>query len=160
MVQVQGTADPAPITQTVTVDPAPMSVAVEVDPLNLINVLLLVGFTPAQTDLAQAIAQAESGMYADAVGDLTVVDAKWGPSIGLFQVRALRHPGSFGGSDLYRHAFPLRDPFYNAKAAFEITAKGTDFSKWSTYISGSYKQYLGQNPTIKFGHAQAANWWK
>jgi hypothetical protein len=140
-------------TQTVTV-------TVSVDTTNLKTLLRLVGWPDAQLDLGQAIAQAESQCYADAVGDVSLVNEKYGPSIGLFQVRSLRSPQSFGGLDLYRYAWPLRNPFFNAAAALAITKGGTDFSLWSTYTSGSYKAFLGQDPVIRTGHSAAGNWWK
>jgi hypothetical protein len=158
MVQVKGTADPAPV--QMLVDPPPMAVDIDLDMTDLRTLLAVVGWPADKIDVAQAVAQAESqGGYADAVGDITLVDAKWGPSIGLFQIRSLRSPQSFGGADLWRYAFPLRQPFYNAQAALAIT-NGGDWSKWATFISGAYKQYLGQSPKIKTGHAQAAEWWR
>lgn len=133
---------------------------VDVNMLNLKTVMKLAGWPDAQLDLGQAIAQAESQMYADAVGDVNLASEKWGPSIGLFQIRSLRSPQSFGGNDAWRYAWPLRQPFYNCQAALAITKGGTDFSAWSVFTSGSYKQYLGQDPTIRTGHSAAANWWK
>src|SRR3546814_11985548 len=47
-------------------------------------------FSGAALDTALGVAFAESGGYVDAVGDLALVDAKWGPSIGLVQIRSLR----------------------------------------------------------------------
>jgi len=157
MVQVKGSADPQPI--QVTVDPPPMAVDVDVDMTDLRTLLLMAGWTADKIDVAQAVAQAESQCFTDAVGDVTLIDAKWGPSIGLFQVRSLRSPQSFGGADGWRYAFPLRQPFYNAQAALAIT-NGGDWSKWATFVSGAYKQYLGQSPKLKTGHAQAADWWR
>ena len=149
--------DPPP--QQVTVDPAPMDVSANVDLNDLVTVLTLVGFP--DLDTAQAVAQAESGCYSDAVGDLDITSPKWGPSIGLFQIRSLRSPQTFyGGPDQWRYAWPLRDPIFNAKAAFAISKGGTDWTPWSTFTSGAYKTYLGQKPAIKTGHSAAASWWK
>jgi hypothetical protein len=58
-----------------------------------------------------------------------------------------------------RIAYALRNPWYNCTAALAITGGG-DWSKWSAYTSGAYRQYLGQSPKIKTGHAQAAQWWR
>src|SRR4051794_9846207 len=100
--------------------------AVETDDLR--TVLTIVGFPADRIDIAQAIAQAESQCYEDAVGDLTLATAKYGPSIGLFQVRSLRSPQSYGGLDLWRYAWPLRNRFFNAAAALAHSKGGTDSS--------------------------------
>lgn len=145
--------------QTVSVPAQTLTASVDVDLTDLRTLLLIAGFPPDKIDVAQAVAMAESGGYSDAVGDLTLMDAKWGPSVGLFQVRSLRHPPSFGGADLWRWAWPLRNPLYNAQAAWAIT-NGGDWSKWSTFTSGAYRAHLGGSPKIQTGHANAAQWWK
>lgn len=145
--------------QTVTVPSRVVTAAIDVDPLDLRTVLRLTGWPEALLDVAQAIAQAESQAFADAVGDITLVDAKWGASVGLFQIRSLRSPQSWLGPDLLRYAYPLRNPWYNCSAALAIT-NGGDWSKWSTFTSGAYKPFLGQSPKIRTGHAQAAQWWR
>ena len=134
----------------------PYSGSVVVNTDDLKTVLRLVGFPEDSLDVAQAVAQAESQMYEDAVGDLTLATAKYGPSIGLFQVRSLRSPQSFTGSDRYRLAFALRDRFWNAQAALSISKGGTDWSAWATYGGGQHVQYLGQSPQIRTGHERAA----
>lgn len=158
MVAVKGTVDPPP--QQVTVDPAPIQIDVDLDLNDLCTLLAVAGWPADKIDMGQAIAQAESSCFSDAVGDLTLIDAKWGPSIGLFQVRSLRHPQSYGGADLWRYAWPLRNPLYNAQAALAITSGGTDWTKWSTFTSGDYKQHLGKTPKVVTGHLRAAEWWK
>jgi len=162
MVAVKGLLDPGP--QQVMVDLPATSVSVDVDMTDLRTLLTIVGWPDAQIDMAQAIAQAEAGdgkgnVFSDAVGDTTLIDVKWGCSIGMFQIRSLRHPPSFGGADIWRWAYPLRQPFYNAQAAYAIT-NGGDWSKWSTFTSGAYKPFLGQSPKIVPGHARANEWWK
>ena len=47
---------------------------------------------------------AESSGSSDAVGDVSLVNDKWGPSIGLFQIRSLRHPEDYGAVDRLRVA--------------------------------------------------------
>src|SRR3546814_16651200 len=81
-------------------------------------------FSGATLDTALGVAFAESGGYVDAVGDLALIDAKWGPSIGLFQIRSLRDPDGWGPLDRVRRASELRDPPYNAKAANLISRQG------------------------------------
>ena len=47
------------------------------------------GLTGAGLVTAVAVAKGESGWRTDARGDVALVDAKWGPSIGLWQIRSL-----------------------------------------------------------------------
>ncbi|WP_328842428.1 hypothetical protein [Streptomyces europaeiscabiei] len=49
------------------------------------------------------------------IGDQHLVDHKWSPSIGLFQIRSLKHPGQFSPPDTLRIAAKLKDPLYNAQ---------------------------------------------
>lgn len=130
-----------------------------VDTDDVFTVLRLVGFSLESADIGQAVAQAESKCFEDAVGDITLVDAKWGPSIGPFQIRSLRYPNAFSGADQHRIAFALRDRFFNAKVAFMITKGGTDWTLWSTFKNGTHTQFLGQKPKFQVGHANAAKWW-
>ena len=46
--------------------------------------------------VATAIARAESGLNPNAVGDEDKVDVRWGPSIGLWQIRSLHSHTSTG----------------------------------------------------------------
>lgn len=103
---------------------------------------------------------AESSGYSDAVGDVSLVNDKWGPSIGLFQIRSLRHPEGYSAVDRLRVADKLRDPLYNAKAAYAISRQGTTWAPWSVYNSGSYLKYKGRDFTPKTGHPNAAQWSK
>lgn len=146
--------------ETITTAGKTLVATLDLNLLNLKTLLKVAGWPDDKLDLGQAIATAESGLFFDAVGDITLVSEKWGPSIGLFQIRSLRHPASFGGVDIWRYAWPLRDPIYNAKAALAITKGGTDFTAWSVWTSKSYEQYLGKDPFIKSGHTSAASWWK
>lgn len=143
-----------------TIDLPPQTVDVEVDLVDGRTLLLMAGFPADKVDVAQAVATAESDWFADAVGDITLVSSQWGCSIGLFQIRSLRHPASFGGNDLWRYAWPLRQPFFNAQAALAISKGGTDWTPWSAFTSGNYTQHLGKNPRVKTGHTAASSWWK
>jgi hypothetical protein len=148
-------------TTTITMPERTLVATVSVDVSNLRTLLRLAGFPDDKVDVAQAIAMAESQGYADAVGDLTITSAIWGPSIGLFQIRSLKSPPAQNSpTDLWRWAWPLKQPFYNAQAALAISKGGTDWAAWSVWTSKSYEQYLGGDPVIKTGHAQSANWWK
>jgi soluble lytic murein transglycosylase-like protein len=82
-----------------------------------------------EPELAAAIAMAESGGNANAVGDLYL-----GGSYGLWQINIKAHP-QYSVSLLF-------DPAYNARAAFEISKGGTDWNPWTTFRTGAYRQYL------------------
>jgi hypothetical protein len=96
--------------------------------------------------------------YGDAVGDLTLVNDKWGPSLSLFQIRTLRHPEQYPFPDTLRVAQDVRHPGKNAAAAFAISKRGTDWTPWSAYKSGSYLEYVGKDFEIVSGHPRANLW--
>jgi len=84
-----------------------------------------VGF--ADPDLAAAVAMAESGGFAGAIGDN-------GQSIGLWQIHMPSHP-SYDKQKLF-------DPSYNASAAKDISQAGTTWQPWTTYRTGAYRRYM------------------
>ncbi len=96
--------------------------------------------------------------YADAVGDMSLVDEKYGPSIGLTQARALRNPRIWGTADRWRVARLLRDPWYNAVAAWWISKSGTDFTPWTMFRNGLWLPHKGLDYQIQTGHPDAAHW--
>lgn len=71
----------------------------------------------------------------DARGDLSLQTAKWGPSVGPWQIRSLNQPhlGRASGADKYRDASKLTNPSYNAAAMRAIWAERGNWSAWSTY---------------------------
>ena len=79
------------------------------------------------TELATAIAMAESGGNPRNVGDN-------GTSFGLWQIHTPAHPEV--NRDL------LFDPTYNAKMAFQISKGGSEWTPWSAWKSGDYKRFL------------------
>jgi hypothetical protein len=79
-------------------------------------------------ELAAAVAMAESGGNPFAVGDA-------GTSFGLWQVHTPSHP-EFDSSQLLVAS-------YNAHAALLISKSGTDWSPWTTFRTGAYKQFMG-----------------
>lgn len=97
-----------------------------------------------------AIAGAESNYNPNAVGDTTITNATFGPSYGLWQVRSLNNhdPNASYAPDKYRDSTKLRDPAYNAKAAYEIysTAKQRNperrFQDWTVFQTGAYKSRI------------------
>lgn len=101
--------------------------------------------------------------YGDAVGDLVqladpLIAAKYGPSIGLCQGRSLRDPRIWGAADRWRIARLLRDPWFNAVAAWWISKGGTDFTPWTLYRSGGYLPHKGMDYVIVTGHPKADQW--
>jgi hypothetical protein len=89
--------------------------------------------------IATAIAAAESGLDPHAVGDTSLTTSKWGPSIGLWQIRSLRAERGTGGT---RDETKLRDPAFNARSMHAISGGGVNWSPWSVYTSGSYNKHM------------------
>jgi hypothetical protein len=89
-----------------------------------------------------------------------IINPTWGPSIGGFQIRSLRpgYAGPKNAADMLRVAADLRDPVKNAAAAFAISNGGTDWTKWSVFVHGTYEQYLDVDYELKTGHARADDW--
>jgi hypothetical protein len=88
---------------------------------------------------ALAIARAESGWRSDAVNAADAAPPKWGPSIGLFQIRSLVADRGTGRA---RDETRLRDPLFNARSAYSISGGGRDWSPWTVFRTGAYRQYL------------------
>lgn len=118
-------------------------------------------------------------VYADAVGDLDLLDkpldpknptgpkvsTKYGPSLSHFQIRALRKPTAWGLLDRWRVATKLvdaADPMeaarYASAAAYALSKNGTDFTPWSAFKSGSYLPHVGKNYQLVTGHPRAGDW--
>lgn len=96
------------------------------------------GFQDVDLVTAVAIALAESGGDANAEGDFVNGVAT---SIGLWQIHWTVHPEF----DKTR----LKDPAYNAQAAFTLRQRRGDFNDWSTFgdtlpgHNNAYADYLG-----------------
>jgi hypothetical protein len=130
------------------------------------------GFTGPALDIALGVAWIEGdgpaatkaygypAVYSDAVGDLDKMDAKWGPSVSHFQVRALRNPAIWGPLDRVRVAELLRNPVYATKAAFLISKDGVDFTPWSAFKSNAYLPHVGKDYQLVTGHPHAGEWSK
>lgn len=97
------------------------------------------GLDPAQAGIATAIAMAESGLRTDAVGDTGIQTSRWGPSVGLWQVRSLKADYGTGRT---RDASRLTDPAFNARSMVEISRAGSNWRPWSVYASGKYREHL------------------
>lgn len=108
--------------------------------MKLDQILREAGFRGDALRKARAIVLAESGGRATAHNP----NASTGDnSYGLFQINML---GAMGPER--RRQFGLRsneelfDPVKNARIAFQMSRGGKDWSPWSTYKSGAYKQFL------------------
>lgn len=109
-------------------------------PAQVYDLARTAGLSATDAVVATAIAVAESGLRTDAVGDESLQDSKWGPSIGLWQVRSLRADAGTGRS---RDASRLTDPAFNARAMVEISGGGANWKPWSVYTSGRYRSHIG-----------------
>jgi hypothetical protein len=104
------------------------------------------GFRGDALKTAYAISIAESGGRSNAKGDIALQDEKWGPSVGLFQIRSLKNWKKW--NDPYRDASRLQDPTYNIEAAWTKSKQGTNFKPWTTYTGGSFVKHLAEADSI------------
>lgn len=103
--------------------------------------------------LAAAIAMAESGGNPNSVNN----NAHTGDlSYGLWQINMIGQLGpsrekQFGITNYSQ----LLDPLTNAKAAVAVSSGGKDFTPWTTFTHGAYKQYMQGNvpPDLNAGGA-------
>lgn len=107
----------------------------------VVRTLRAVGFSGDSLVTALAVSRAESGWRPAAVGDVGLQDEKWGPSVGLFQIRSLVSEDQSGRPRDYTSLF---DPEFNARAAYAISQGGTNWRAWTAYTSGAYRQYLDE----------------
>lgn len=118
-----------------------MSVLDDINPLNknrdrgsdaYTGALKMAGFKGEAEQTMFAIGYAESGLKPQArhVNSDGSIDRGW------LQINNKAHPDVSDSC-----AFNI---FCSAKAAYNISNHGTDFSPWTTYTSGAYKQYLGK----------------
>lgn len=96
------------------------------------------GFPQSSLVTAVAIGMAESGCKADATNANGPTDGCPGGSKdrGLWQINSCYHPGV---TDECAY-----DPDCNAQSALDISKGGTDWSPWSAYKNGAYKQWLDE----------------
>lgn len=109
-------------------------------PAQLFALARTAGLSATEAVLAAAIALGESGGDPDAIGDKSLVSQKWGPSVGLWQIRSLNAELGTGGT---RDQSRLRDPDFNARSMVAIyRAAGSKFTPWSVFTSGRYREHL------------------
>ena len=99
------------------------------------------GFSGEALVTAVAVAKGESGLNPTAMGDTTITDATWGPSVGLMQIRSFNKERGTGGT---RDQQANVDPATNMRAAFAVSGGGKNFKPWTIYKNGAYKQYLAE----------------
>jgi murein DD-endopeptidase MepM/ murein hydrolase activator NlpD len=108
----------------------------------LLKALYNQGFRGKSLQTAFAVALAESGGRAKAIGDESIANSKYGPSLGIFQIRSLRDPKKFGESGQWRDGKRLFDPSFNVKAAWNISNQGKNWKAWSAYNNGAFSKFL------------------
>lgn len=107
-------------------------------PEKVASVAIQAGFRGEALVTAIAVAHAESGFRADAVGDKNLTE-KGECSIGLWQINY--RPSRDAAGSLRDPGLNL-DPLHNAVAAFAISSQGRSFRPWSTFTNGSYRQFM------------------
>jgi len=128
-------------------------------------------FTGADLDIALGVAFIEGAgpiatrelgrraAYLDAVGDLDRMDAKWGPSLTVWQIRTLRHPQDYPPPDDLRVAADLwADKLNHATAVAAAIRKRFGWTAWSAYKSGSYGPHAGLDFELVTGWPDADQW--
>lgn len=111
-------------------------------PQQVYQLLTAAGFDPAAATTMTAIAGGESGWDTTSTGDLGLTNPSWGPSYGLFQVRTLK--GDTGRGTDRDITWLSGSPANQAKAAYDISRGGRDFTPWTVYTTGKYRDFLGQ----------------
>lgn len=119
--------------------------------MRLIDAIRAAGFSGQAADLMYAIDEAESGGNAWAYNP----NAGTGDnSYGLSQINMI---GDLGPSRRQQWGLTsndqLFDPVTNERAAYSLSGGGSDFSPWSTFKSGAYRQYLGQPETAVISYS-------
>jgi hypothetical protein len=107
--------------------------------VQMASLALSAGCSASQAPIAGAIGAAESGGDPGAQGDISLMDATWDWSEGLWQIRGLRSERGSGG---LRDSLANADPEHDARAMMAISSGCTDWTPWSTYNSGAYLAYL------------------
>jgi murein DD-endopeptidase MepM/ murein hydrolase activator NlpD len=113
----------------------------------LMQLLYRKGFKGRALDTAFGVAMAESGGRPGALGDVHLQTAKWGPSVGLFQIRSLKHWQDY--NDKYRDAHRLPDSGFNSEAAMVKSSGGTNWKAWTTFTHGSFAKFLADSAVTR-----------
>jgi murein DD-endopeptidase MepM/ murein hydrolase activator NlpD len=130
--------------------------------VDLVATLKRAGFSGSALATAYAVVRAESGGRSNAYnGDASTGDK----SYGLFQINMLGKLGperlnkawKTAGGDVFKLGSEqdLFDPMKNAQVAYHMSNGGQNWSAWTTYTSGKYKQFLDQAPSGGGGYGTA-----
>jgi hypothetical protein len=107
------------------------------------------GLSTAAAVIAVAVALAESSGDDTVLGDTGIQTAQWGPSVGLWQIRTLKAQTGTGSD---RDIEALRgNVFRQAQAMSRISGGGTNWSPWTMYTNGRYRNFVGQAETVATG---------
>lgn len=101
-----------------------------------------VGLSSAAATIAVAVALAESGGNDTELGDVSLENNTWGPSVGVWQIRTQKNQTGTGGDrdvqaltgNLQRQALAMKN----------ISSGGANWTPWTTFTRGTYQQFLGQ----------------
>lgn len=128
--------------------------------------------TQEEIDTALGVMFCESGGYVDAVGDIGIIDEKWGPSVGLGQIRTLQEVENWAGQpDGVRDIDKLRDPAEQVKA-IRVLKNQYGWQQWSVHPDSAdrkgrdpngpeydcFRKAKGQNFNLQTGHEKADCW--
>lgn len=119
------------------------------------SICIAVGFRGEALVKALAVAKAESDFDAHAM-NYAAASGKWGPAVGLFQVRVLVRPPR-SGMDSRRDRDAMRDPVNNARFAYDLSGGGKNWRPWSAYTNGAYRQYMDEARQWALAPAAHAN---
>lgn len=88
----------------------------------------------------QGLATITAISLAESSGNVYAIGSGSAHSIGLAQINASAHQSLLSklGIDIKE----LFNPLVNLKVAYAVSNGGTDFTPWTTYKTGAYKQYL------------------
>lgn len=101
--------------------------------------LTAAGFDSAAAITMTQIALGESGGRLDALGDQSLQNATWGPSVGLYQIRTLK---AETGKGTDRDILALQgNPARQAQAAYNISHGGRNFTPWTVFNTGRYAAF-------------------
>lgn len=112
------------------------------------------GGSPQLAAVMAAIAQAESSGHTDVINDNPSTGDY---SVGLWQINYFR---GLLGPRSQRYGSPAQlqaNPDLQARAAVDLAANGNGLGNWSTYSSGSYRQYLNGDPSQGGGNSSVGD---
>ena len=99
------------------------------------------GFQGQALSIAVALAYAEGQADLTCQGDWDLANDKWQGSVGLWQIRTLRvEQGKGTCRDL--DALNKGDIDFQARCAYQVSGKGTNWQPWSAFTNRKYLKYL------------------